>query len=167
MANEFLKAELASMVDEFQAQVEILNDIQQKRAQLMATGYALQKRVTVVVNADGIVIETRFDDDLEGHTLQELSKAVTEAAQAASTELARKSTELTAPIQERRGRMPRMSDLIEGLPDLTAQMPERIPASIAPPNAPERQQHSQPVMTFTDVEDLDDITPGRIRADDW
>ncbi|MEC3913313.1 YbaB/EbfC family nucleoid-associated protein [Nocardia sp. CDC160] len=167
MANEFIKGELASMIDEFQAQMRILTDIQQKRAQLLATGYALQKRVTVVLNADGIVIETRFDDDLEGLPLHELSQAVTEAAQAAATELARKSAELTAPIQERRGRMPKMSDLIDGLPDLTEEIPDRIPASTAPPNSPERQQHNEPVMTFTDVEDLEDLTPGRIRADDW
>ncbi|MFE3222513.1 YbaB/EbfC family nucleoid-associated protein [Nocardia sp. NPDC059228] len=167
MANESAKAELASMIDEFQQQMRVLGEIQQKRAQLMATGYALQKRVTVVVNADGTVIETKFDDELEGLALYELSKAVTEAAQAAATELAGKSAELTNPIQERRGRMPKMSDLIEGLPDLTDRIPEPIPASTAPPNSPERQQHNDPVMTFTDVEDLDDITPGRIRADDW
>ncbi|WP_433564591.1 YbaB/EbfC family nucleoid-associated protein [Nocardia sp. CA-151230] len=167
MANESVKAELASMIDEFQQQMRVLGEMQQKRAQLMATGYALQKRVTVVVNADGTVIETRFDEDLEGLPLHELSKAVTEAAQAAATELARKTAELTNPIQERRGRMPKMSDLIEGLPDLTDRIPEPIPASTAPPNSPERQQHSDPIMTFTDVEYLDDITPGRIRADDW
>ncbi|WP_162958611.1 YbaB/EbfC family nucleoid-associated protein [Nocardia yunnanensis] len=155
------------MIDEFQQQMRVLGETQQKRAQLMATGYALQKRVTVVVNADGTVIETKFDEDLEGFSLPELSKAVTEAAQAAATELARKSSELTAPFQERRGRMPKMSDLIEGLPDLTKRIPEAIPASTAPPNSPERQQHGDHVMTFTDVEDLDDITPGRIRADDW
>lgn len=167
MANESAKAELASMIDEFQQQMLVLGEMQQKRAQLMATGYALQKRVTVVVNADGTVIETKLDDDLEDLSLYELGKAVTEAAQAAANELARKSAELMNPIQERRGRMPKMSDLIEGLPDLTARIPEPIPASTAPPNSPERQERNESVMTFTDVEDLDDITPGRIRADDW
>ncbi|WP_433670687.1 YbaB/EbfC family nucleoid-associated protein [Nocardia sp. CA-136227] len=167
MANESAKAELASMIDEFQQQMRVLGDMQQKRAQLMATGYALQKRVTVVVNADGTVIETRLDPDLEDLPLLELAKAITEAAQAAATELARKSSELLSPIQERRGRMPKMSDLIEGMPDLTERIPEPIPASTAPPNSPERQENNQPLMTFTDVEELDDITPGRIRADDW
>lgn len=167
MTNDRVKSELASMLDEFQQQMQVLGDIQQKRAKLMATGFALQKRVTVVVNADGVVIETRFDDDLEGLSLYELSKAVTEAAQAAATELARKSAELMNPLQERRGRMPKMSDLIEDLPDLNARIPEPIPASTAPPNSPERQDPNDRGMTFTNVEDLDDITPGRIRADDW
>ncbi|WP_458686103.1 YbaB/EbfC family nucleoid-associated protein [Nocardia tengchongensis] len=166
MANESAKAELASMIDEFQQQMRVLGEIQQKRSQLMATGYALQKQVTVVVNADGTVIETRIDPELEDLPLYELGKAITEAAQAAATELGRKSAELMNPIQERRGRMPKMSDLIEGMPDLTERIPEPIPASTAPPNSPERQ-HDQPAMTFTDVEELDDITPGRIRADDW
>ncbi|MEU1429308.1 YbaB/EbfC family nucleoid-associated protein [Nocardia sp. NPDC005746] len=166
MANESAKAELASMIDEFQQQMRVLGEMQQKRAQLMATGYALQKRVTVVVNADGTVIETRLDPDLEDLPLPELGKAITEAAQAAATELAHKSSELLSPIQERRGRMPKMSDLIEGMPDLTERIPEPIPASTAPPNSPERQA-TEPAMTFTDVEELDDITPGRIRADDW
>ncbi|MEV6771279.1 YbaB/EbfC family nucleoid-associated protein [Nocardia sp. NPDC051030] len=164
MANEFMKAELASMIDEFQVQMAVLADIQQKRAQLTAAGTALQKRVTVTLNADGVVIETKFVDT-EDLTHEELAKAVTEAAQTAATELGRKSAELMNPIQERRGRMPKMSDLIEDLPDLNERIPEPIPASTAPPNAPERQRRD-PEMVFTDVEELDDLRPGRISAND-
>ncbi|MRH88623.1 YbaB/EbfC family DNA-binding protein [Nocardia sp. SYP-A9097] len=165
MANEFMKGELASMIDEFQAQMSALTEVHQQRAQLTATGTALQKRVTVTVNADYVVIETRFVDT-EDLTHDELAKAVTEAAQEAATELARKSAELMNPLHERRGRMPKMSDLIEGLPNLDDQLPELIPASLAPPNSPERQRHN-PGMVFTDVEELDDLRPSRISADDW
>lgn len=163
MANEFLKTELASMVDEFQVQMRVLVEYQQKRAQLIATGTALQRRVTVVVNADGVVIETRFDPDL-GLELHELAAAVTEAAQAAATELARKTAELTKPIQERRDRMPKLSDLIEEVPDFTEHVPEFIAASTAAPNAPERQRHNESGMVFTDVEELE--RPAGIIADD-
>ncbi|WP_067830121.1 YbaB/EbfC family nucleoid-associated protein [Nocardia inohanensis] len=164
MANEFLKTELAAMVDEFQVQMQVLADYHRKRSQLTATGTALQRRVTVVLNADGVVIETRFDPDLDLH-LSELAAAVTEAAQAAATELASKTAELTAPIQERRDRLPKMSDLLEEVPDLTAHIPEFIPASIAPPNAAERRQHDDSGMVFTDVEELE-RPAGQIIADD-
>lgn len=166
MANEFLKAELASMIDEFQAQMKTLADTHERRARLTATGTALHKRVTIVLNADGVVIETRFDPDLD-LPLAEIADAVTEAAQAAAIELASKSTELMDPIKERRGRMPKMSDLIEALPDLTERIPEPIPASTTPPNSPDRQERTESAMQFTDVEDLEDLSTGRIRADEW
>ncbi|WP_330183390.1 YbaB/EbfC family nucleoid-associated protein [Nocardia sp. NBC_01503] len=165
MANEFIKGELASMIDEFQAQMTALADVHQKRAQLTAAGTALQKRVTVTLNADFVVIETRFVDT-EDLTHDELAKAVTEAAQEAAAELSRKSAELMNPLQERRDRMPKMSDLIEDLPNFDDRVPELIPASLAPPNSPERQLHD-PGMVFTDVEELDDLRPSRISADDW
>lgn len=165
MANEFLKGELASMMDEFQAQMTALADVHQRRAQLTAAGTASQKRVTVTLNADGVVIETRFTDT-EDLTHQELAKAVTEAAQEAAAELARTTAELMNPLRERRGHMPKISDLIEGLPNLEDRLPDLIPASLAPPNSPERQ-HRDPGMVFTDVENLDDLRPSRISADDW
>ncbi|MFB8002153.1 YbaB/EbfC family nucleoid-associated protein [Nocardia sp. NPDC056000] len=165
MANEFLKGELASMMDEFQKQMTVLADVQQRRARLTASGTASQKRITVTLNADGVVIETRFTDT-DDLTHEELAKAVTEAAQEAAAELSRKTADLMNPIQQQRGRMPKMSDLIEDFPNLDTHLPELIPASLAPPNSPERQHHD-PGMVFTDVEDLDDLRPSRISADDW
>lgn len=166
MTNEFAKAEIAALVEEFQAQMATLADVQKQRSRIMATGTALNRRVTVVVNADGVVIETRFDDDLD-LPLHELAEAVTEAAQAAAVELTRKNTELMNPVKERHGRMPKMSDLIEGLPDLSELIPGSIPAPISPPNSRERQDDFEPTMVFTDVEVIDERAPGQISDTRW
>ncbi|WP_446224407.1 YbaB/EbfC family nucleoid-associated protein [Nocardia sp. IBHARD005] len=165
MANEHNKAELATAIDEFQQQMAVIADIQQRRAELVATGTALRKRVSVTVNGDGVVIETQLDLDLDDYTPSEIGKAVTEAAQTATAELGKKNAELMAPIQQRRDRMPKMSDLIEGLPDLTGSLPQPVTASITPPNAPERARTDEPTMEFDDVEQLEDLQSGQVNAD--
>ncbi|WP_330252258.1 YbaB/EbfC family nucleoid-associated protein [Nocardia sp. NBC_00565] len=154
MANEFAKAEMAAVLDEVQQQFRAIAQVQQQRAELIASA-TVRKRVTVTVNADGTIVETKFASDIDELSYGEIAKAVTEAAQKATAEVTRKAQELMMPLHDRRARLPKLSDLVEGMPDLSTEMPMAPKVSLAPPNADERRaaaaQDSAP-MEFSDVE---------------
>ncbi|WP_433727827.1 YbaB/EbfC family nucleoid-associated protein [Nocardia sp. CA-129566] len=153
MTNEFAKAEMAAVLDEVQQQFRAIAKVQQRRSELTASA-TVRKRITVTVNADGTIIETKFASDIDELSYTEIAKAVTEAAQQATAEVMRKAQELMMPLHDRRARLPKLSDLIEGMPDLSAEMPKAPKASLAPPNADERRaadDDSVP-MEFSNVE---------------
>ncbi|MCU1643451.1 MAG: hypothetical protein JWN03_3726 [Nocardia sp.] len=147
MTNEFAKADLNSILEGFADQMRTITRLQQERAALTASATVRGKRVTVTVNADGTVIETRFRSGIEDLDYPEIAKAVTEAAQQASAEVARLSAELMAPVSQNRKRLPKLTDLIPGMPDLSKELvvPPPPVVSTAPPGAAERgaaQQNS-------------------------
>ncbi|WP_228002433.1 YbaB/EbfC family nucleoid-associated protein [Nocardia australiensis] len=153
MSNEYAKDELAALIDEFDGQMRGIADLQRQRAQLTATATELGKRVTITVNADGTVIETRFTD-IAGLSAGQLARAVTAAAQAAAADVAHQGSLLTDPLRRISGRLPKLSDLIEGMPDLGERIPQPPPVPLTPPK-PEQVPPESDAMTFTDVEEVD------------
>ncbi|MFD4460654.1 YbaB/EbfC family nucleoid-associated protein [Nocardia sp. NPDC058480] len=135
MTNEQARSDLHTVIDGVQEQFHTIARIQQERAEIIGTA-TVRKRVTVTVNADNRVIETKFAADIDDLDYAEIAKAVTEAAQQAAAEVARKTAELTAPFQQQRARMPKLSDLIDGMPEL--RIPAPVEASLAPPKARDR-----------------------------
>lgn len=158
MTNEFAKAEMLSVLDEVQQQMRMIARVQRDRAQLTATA-TVRKQVTVTVNADGVVIETKFGSAVEELTYPDIAKAVTEAAQQAAADVARRGQELMSTLRDRRARLPKLSDLIEGMPDLGADVPVPPVVSTAPPTAGERSAigfgEESTDLRFTDVEAVD------------
>ncbi|MFQ6324616.1 YbaB/EbfC family nucleoid-associated protein [Nocardia sp. CWNU-33] len=130
---------LADMLKAVEANMVSLRDAFQQRAQLTAVGTAANKRVTIVVNADGVVIETRIADDIDELSPAEIAKAVTTAAQQASAEIKRKADELVAPMRERHAGMPKLSELLPGIPDELS-IPTQTEASTAPLGSAEREE---------------------------
>jgi len=93
--------------------------VQRKQAELTASGTAADGLVEVTVNAQGHLIKTVIDEAyLEDFEFEELSDHITEAAQAAAREAARRVAEMMAPITERRQGLPSLSEIVEGAPDL-------------------------------------------------
>ncbi|MFC9993629.1 YbaB/EbfC family nucleoid-associated protein [Nocardia sp. NPDC127526] len=140
MTNERAKADLNDILDGFAQQMRTITKLQQDRAALTATA-TVRKRVTVTVNAEGTVIETKFSSDIEDLDYEEIAKAITEAAQQAAAEVARRGKEVMAPVSQGARRLPKLADLIPGMPDLSKEL--TIPAppvvSTAPPNSAERR----------------------------
>ncbi|MCU1648288.1 MAG: Uncharacterized protein JWN03_8563 [Nocardia sp.] len=169
MTNEQGKAELAELLDEFQTQMHAIAEIYRKRTELLASGMGGSKRVSVTVNADSIVVETKFSDDILDLEPFEIARAVTEAAQAAAAELKRKNDELMAPLHDSRVRIPKLSDLIVGLPDVEDMAPEPLPISTAPPGSPERLLASAGAEDrhFSNVEYIDLNPRSNIAAPEW
>ncbi|MFE1593228.1 YbaB/EbfC family nucleoid-associated protein [Nocardia sp. NPDC058705] len=158
MSNEQARADMENILDGVQQQLRNIARVQQERAELTAT-VTVRKRVTVSVNADGTVIETKFATDIADLSYSEIATAITEAAQKAAAEVAARGQELLEPMRETRARMPKLSDLVEGVPDLTGAIAPLPVVSTAPPGAEERRFR-------TTAEDgtrsmvFDDVVPG-------
>ncbi|WP_019929691.1 YbaB/EbfC family nucleoid-associated protein [Nocardia sp. BMG111209] len=167
MTNEQGKGELAGLLDEFRVQMHAIADIHRKRAELLADGTGGGRRVTVTVNADGVVVETKFSADILELEPSDIARAVTEAAQAAAAEMARKNSEIMAPLHDSRARVPKLSDLIVGLPDVEDMVPAPQPISTAPPAARERLRHNVEEQPFSDVEYLDPRPRGTVDDTNW
>ncbi|MFC9993644.1 YbaB/EbfC family nucleoid-associated protein [Nocardia sp. NPDC127526] len=157
MSMEFGNPATASILEGFTQQMRAIAEASQKRARLTASATASSGRVTVTVNADGIVIATKFSASIDELSYDEIARAVTTAAQSASAEVARKVEELMRPITEDRMKAPKLSELFEGFPDLEPEAPLDIPASLAAPNSRERlSQKAEPAAEFTNSVDFDD-----------
>ncbi|MET8648683.1 MULTISPECIES: YbaB/EbfC family nucleoid-associated protein [Nocardia] len=154
MGSEYDEGDLASVIDAFQDQMRAIALVQQQRVKLTASATSRDKLVTVTVNANGIVIETKFSAGIGELGYDEIAKTVTKTAQEAAAEVARKNQELAAPITERRARLPKLSEVIEGMPDFEREIPLEPPVSTAPPGAAERGGDEEP-MVFADVEEFD------------
>ncbi|MFB8277354.1 YbaB/EbfC family nucleoid-associated protein [Nocardia colli] len=139
MANERLKADAAMMLEALHEQMLGIAKIQRDRSRLTATATACDKRITVTVNADGILIDTKFADDIGDLTHTEIAEAMTEVVQEAARRVTQQAGLLMEPLRERKSQLPKLSDLIEDAPDLGSAMPVAPPASFAPPNSPERR----------------------------
>lgn len=161
MVNEHARAEMMSVLGDVREQLRTIGQLQQERARLTATASVRNKRVTVTVNADGVVIETKFGPDIDDLGYSEIARAVTEAAKQAATEVARRGNELLEPLRDQRARLPKLSDLIEDMPDFGAQIPTPPPVSTAAPSGAEPSNDAAaqaepdadavPVLEFTDV----------------
>ncbi|WP_157224062.1 YbaB/EbfC family nucleoid-associated protein [Nocardia paucivorans] len=156
--NEISMAQLTDMFESVQAGMKSLEEMQRKWALLTATGFAARKRVSVSVNAEGEVIETRFADDIGELDYTEIAKAVTEAARAAMAELRGKTAALMALPAEHDSRIPTFAELAPEAPDLMGLVPEPPRVSTAPPGAPERRMAESEAMEFSDTEQLEDGT---------
>ncbi|WP_043647679.1 YbaB/EbfC family nucleoid-associated protein [Nocardia thailandica] len=130
MVNERAKSDLYEIMETVQEQFRQVERIQRERADIVGKS-TVRKRVTVTVNADNKIIETKFGADIEDLTYPEIAKAVTEAAQLAADDVARQLAELMSPFQATRARLPKLSDLIEGMPEL--RMPGKVDAPLNPP----------------------------------
>jgi DNA-binding protein YbaB len=153
--NERTKADLADLLDTVNTHIRSIADAQTQRAALVATASARQGRVQVTVNADGVPIETVFGDDIEDLDYDDIAMAVTEAAQDAAAEVARKAEELIAPIRRTRSRLPNLSEIVADLPDLHSRMPEPQRASFDPPAARGQDQDSSGSQRWTVADDAD------------
>lgn len=131
---------------------EQLSDIaaaQQRQAELTVNGAAADGTVEVTVNATGQLIKTVIDESyLDDHEFDELADHITEAAQAATGEAARRVAEIMAPITERRSALLSMSEDVEGAPDLRAVAPAWLDpfAAARPPRT-----HGDDVTIFPTV----------------
>jgi DNA-binding protein YbaB len=113
--------ELLAVVQEQMADLAV---VQEKQAQLRASGMAAEGLVEVTVNASGQLVDTVIDESyLDEHEFDELAGHVTEAARAAAREAARQVAEMLAPISERRRGLPSLSEVLEGAADLGDLMP--------------------------------------------
>ncbi|MGF6881218.1 DNA-binding protein YbaB [Nocardia sp. GAS34] len=115
--DEAARNRLSDAMEHLKAQMTTLVESHQQWAELTATGSAGNSRVTVVVNANGVVIETKFANDIDDLDYPEIAAAVTQAHQNAVAELTRKTADLMEPAYEQAMAGVGLEDLVPGLPD--------------------------------------------------
>lgn len=153
MVNERLAADTATMLEGLRAQMNDIAELQQRRSELTATASVGQDRVQVTVNADGMVVETVFGERAGDLSYEELAEYVTVAAQAAMQGVQNRSRELMQPLLEHRNRLPKLSEIIEGVPDLADILPVPPTPSTEPPHlrdAAGEQDESRSLIADTD-----------------
>ncbi|MEU0503975.1 YbaB/EbfC family nucleoid-associated protein [Nocardia sp. NPDC005998] len=153
MADDISIGQFTDLMEMMRMGVESIARAQEKQALLTATGYAAGKRVAVVVNANNVVIQTRFTDDVSDLSYAELAAAITTAGQDAAAQIQRRTSEMVDEMRAQTARLPKLSEFVPGLPDLREMLPARPEVSSAPPSARRSAEatDADPPMVFTDV----------------
>jgi DNA-binding protein YbaB len=157
VVNERLQEDMATMLAGLSTQMRGIAEVQKKRSLLTATALVCEKRIEVTVNADGLLIETRFAEDVTDLTMDEIAENITLAVQQAAREVQVKARELMNPLLEHRGSLPKLSEMVEGAPDLGGLIPQPTPAPTVAPSSPEWPGNAS--------DDPDDAGPRSVVAD--
>ncbi|MBF6242286.1 MULTISPECIES: hypothetical protein [Nocardia] len=128
VVNERLHADMMTVLEGLDEQLRGIAEIQLRRSRLTATASTCEQRIQVTVNADGLLIDTKFADDIEDLTYDEIAAGMTAAVQQAAAEVLRLGAELMQPLRERKLQLPKLSEFVEGAPDLGQMMPTAPPA---------------------------------------
>ncbi|MFI2232643.1 YbaB/EbfC family nucleoid-associated protein [Nocardia testacea] len=137
MVNERLQEDMATMLSGLSHQMRGIAEVQKKRSLLTATVLAEEKRIEVTVNADGLLIDTKFADDILDLTMDEIAAAITKAVQDAAAQVQQKARELMDPLLTHRDSLPKLSEMIEGAPDLAGLIPQPLEAPTVSPDSPD------------------------------
>lgn len=137
MVNERLQEDMATMLSGLSHQMRGIAEIQKKRSLLTATVLAEEKRIEVTVNADGVLIDTKFADDVVDLTMDEIAAALTKAVQDAAAQVQQRARELMDPLLAHRNSMPKLSEIIEGAPDLGGLIPQPPKTPTVSPDSPD------------------------------
>ncbi|WP_024800399.1 YbaB/EbfC family nucleoid-associated protein [Nocardia sp. BMG51109] len=141
MPNERLQADAATLLEGIDEQLRGIAEVQLRRSKLTATAAAYDRRIEVTVNADGVLIETKLAEDLSDLTNDEIAEAITYTAQAAAEHVRERARKLMEPLLERRNRLPKLSEIVEGAPDLGS----LLPLAPEPPTAlPDESDEDRP-----------------------
>ncbi|MRH89503.1 YbaB/EbfC family DNA-binding protein [Nocardia sp. SYP-A9097] len=170
MANEAAKGQLAELMELVQGGIASISRAQQERARLTATAHAAERRVTITVNADCIVIKTEFSDDIDDLEYSEIAAAVTAATQDAAAKVQEKAQKILDTAQEEQSGIPTLSEFFPAMPDIRSMMPTPPTVSTAPPGSVDRTApEPEPAVRFTNVEEWDHDHSGRssISAPEW
>lgn len=137
MVNDRLQEDMATMLSGLSHQMRSIAEVQKKRSLLTATVLAEEKRIEVTVNADGVLIDTKFADDVLDLTMEEIAAAITKAVQDAAAQVQQKARELMDPLLAHRNSMPKLSEMIEGAPDLGGLVPQPPRTPTVAPDSPD------------------------------
>jgi DNA-binding protein YbaB len=165
MADDISIGQFADLMETMRAGVESIARAQEKQAQLTATGYAAGKRVAVVVNANCVVIQTRFSANVADLTYAELAAAITAAGQDAASQIQRRTQEMMDELRAKNARLPKLSEFVPEMPDVREMLSARPEVSTAPPAARVRAaaDDADQAMVFTHVAAWDHEKPSGAR----
>ncbi|WP_280345120.1 YbaB/EbfC family nucleoid-associated protein [Nocardia neocaledoniensis] len=135
MANDAAYGRLEDLADTVREGMETIARAQLAQSRLTATATAAAGRVVVTVNAENVVIEVRFAENIGELGYEEIARAVTTATQDAAVAMRRKTRDLLDTLRADTARIPRLSEYLPGIPDVQDMIPEPPRAPVAPPSA--------------------------------
>jgi len=153
---EHSMADLSAIRDGFADQMRLIAKAQQERANVTASASVERGRVTITVNANGLVIDAKFANDIDDLSYDQIAAAVVAATQQAAADAAKQSKELMDPLIEQRRKLPNVEDLVGSLGSLRTMIPVKPEVSTASPA--ERAQVTSEPMTFADAVEHDGST---------
>ncbi len=151
MTSHWNDSDADEVIHALHEKVTELTRVQQERVRLTAKATSRDGAVSITVNANGTVIETRFGPAAEDLEYRKLAQRVTTTAQRAVEELRRKTDELMADIVEGHNRLPKLYELIEGMPNFDDETLLRAPGMLVTERDDGASGDDEP-MTFTGVE---------------
>jgi hypothetical protein len=113
-------ARVAGILDAVRDEIAAVAHAQRERAALTATASGADGRVTVTVDANGTVIDTRFSADVATLPYAEIASAVTATAAAAAQEVRGKGAEIMDRVRREHPALPNLSEIAPQVPDLAA-----------------------------------------------
>lgn len=137
MSNRRLQEDMAVMLNGLRDQMQGIAEVQRKRALLTATVTACEKRIEVTVNADGLLVDLKFADDILDLEMDEIALNITAAVQSAAADVARQAAELAKPLREQRDSLPSLATIVDGAPDLGGLIPVAPETPKVPPGSPD------------------------------
>ena len=135
MIDDAMDNRLAEAMEQLKAQMTTLAESQREWAGITVSGSAGNSRVKVLVNANGVIIETTFANDIDDLDYAQIAAAVTQAHQNAVTELTRKTAELLSPGQAVAMAGVGLEDLASDLSDPLAPLTALVQPSTEAPKA--------------------------------
>ncbi|MGV9678507.1 YbaB/EbfC family nucleoid-associated protein [Nocardia sp. NPDC003482] len=148
MSNEQLRNDMYTVLDGLRDQMNGIAEAQRRKSEMSARASIHDGRVVVTVDGDGIVTGVEFSDRIDDLSDDEIAAAVTQAAQQAAAEIARRLRDLVRPLLDRRAQWPKLSDLLPGSPDLPEHIPGHSRAPTSPPDAPDRDLDARTAGDF-------------------
>lgn len=171
--SQYDEAASDALMQDLRTQMEAISSAARKRAELTASASVESGRITVTVNADGVLIDVDFSTDIEDLDYKQIAKAVVTATQEAAATVQREAAATIAAVADPGRRSRTLSDMLEGMPDIQDMLPESGPAPMTSPEERRRAAEAaaagevRPVMEFTDVEQPEELRRGDISARDW
>ncbi|MGF6889185.1 DNA-binding protein YbaB [Nocardia sp. GAS34] len=116
------------LMPQLQEHLQALTEARQQRARLTASATSRDRRVTITVDANGVIASTRFADDIGELVPDELARMVTQVAQEAAKVVARRNQELVAALAAQHGGLSEMAQRVTELPTMGFEM--SVPAPL-------------------------------------
>ncbi|MFI5719074.1 YbaB/EbfC family nucleoid-associated protein [Nocardia sp. NPDC051750] len=111
---------MEAIVGGLQQQMSVIADLERQRRELTVSAATEDGRVTVAVDAQGHLVDLEFSSDIGELSYTDIATAVLYTVHEAAVEAERRSVELFAPLNEQRGQMPKLSELVGGFPGMEA-----------------------------------------------
>jgi len=135
MFDERTRDRVTTVLERLKTQMATMAESQQEWMKLTASASAGNSRVTVLVNANGVIIETKFANDIGDLDYPEIAAAVTQAHQKAVVEVTRKAGELLEPFRAQVMSDAEVEELMPGLPDPLDPLSGLVQPSVAAPKS--------------------------------